>query len=108
MTIQSNAEVASQCATQIASGAIEISSVTRGTKDSSSEYTGNTDASTYIDKEASYSSQIVEQITQFVSLVQSVASEFDDMLWETMVDKVEISHNHIVTFTLKNGSEVVV
>lgn len=35
-------------------------------------------------------------------------SEFDDMLWETMVDKVEISHNRIVTFTLKNGSEVVV
>ena len=77
MTIQSNAEVASQCATQIASGAIEISSVTRGTKDSSSEYTGNTDASTYIDKEASYSSPIAEQITQLVSLVQSVASEFE-------------------------------
>lgn len=35
-------------------------------------------------------------------------SEFDDMLWETMVNKVEISHNRIVTFTLKNGSEVVV
>nr|AAR83183.1 unknown [Streptococcus pyogenes] len=29
------------------------------------------------------------------------------MLWETVVDKVEICQNRIVTFTLKNGSEVV-
>ena len=48
--------------------------------------------------------EFLESLTQQSELI----SEFDDMLWETMVDKVEISHNRIVTFTLKNGSEVVV
>lgn len=33
--------------------------------------------------------------------------EFDELLWETMVDKVEICQNRIVTFTLKDGREVV-
>ena len=35
-------------------------------------------------------------------------SEFDELLWETMVKMVEISHNSIITFTLINGSKVVV
>lgn len=34
-------------------------------------------------------------------------SEFDDLLWETMVDKINVSHNRKVTFKFKNGSEVV-
>ena len=33
--------------------------------------------------------------------------EFDELLWETMVDKVEICQNRIVNFTLKDGREVV-
>ncbi|VTY18504.1 recombinase family protein [Streptococcus agalactiae] len=34
-------------------------------------------------------------------------SEFDELLWETMVDKVEILSNRTVFFKFKNGCEVV-
>ena len=52
--------------------------------------------------------QTLKEFLGTLNQQSELISEFDDMLWETMVDKVEISHNRIVTFTLKNGSEVVV
>ena len=77
MTIQSNSSAASQAANQISTGASGITNVTSGTKDGDSVYNGNNDASTYIDKESTYSGQIAGQLTQFVSLVHSMASEFE-------------------------------
>ncbi|SQF14124.1 site-specific recombinase [Streptococcus pyogenes] len=47
--------------------------------------------------------EFLETLNQQSELI----SEFDELLWETVVDKVEICQNRIVTFTLKNGSEVV-
>lgn len=47
--------------------------------------------------------EFLEKLNHQVELI----SEFDELLWETVVDKVEICHNRIVTFTLRNGSEVV-
>lgn len=47
--IQSDASVASTCATAIQSGASGITAVGAPTKDSNSDYSGNSDASTYID-----------------------------------------------------------
>ncbi|WP_025196449.1 TIGR04197 family type VII secretion effector, partial [Streptococcus agalactiae] len=47
------------------------------TKDSNSDYSGNSDASTYIDGEASSSSQIAEKINEFIALIHSTVNEFE-------------------------------
>lgn len=51
-----------------------------------------------------------KELQAFLDTLKSqecLVSEFDELLWETTVEKVEICHNSKVTFTLKNGSEVV-
>ena len=48
--IQSNASVASTCATAIQSGASGITAVGKVTKDESSQYSGQTSADLYIDE----------------------------------------------------------
>ncbi|HEN9077823.1 TPA: TIGR04197 family type VII secretion effector [Streptococcus agalactiae] len=76
--IQSDASVASTCATAIQSGASGITAVGAPTKDSNSDYSGNSDASTYIDGEASSSSsQIAEKINEFIALIHSTVNEFE-------------------------------
>ncbi|HGC8160996.1 TPA: TIGR04197 family type VII secretion effector [Streptococcus agalactiae] len=73
--IQSDASVASTCATAIQSGASGITAVGAPTKDSNSDYSGNSDASTYIDGEASSSSQIAEKINEFEAIDQKISQE---------------------------------
>ncbi|HHU5230649.1 TPA: TIGR04197 family type VII secretion effector [Streptococcus agalactiae] len=75
--IQSDASVASTCATAIQSGASGITAVGAPTKNSNSDYSGNSDASTYIDGEASSSSQIAEKINEFIALIHSTVNEFE-------------------------------
>ncbi|HEN6863955.1 TPA: TIGR04197 family type VII secretion effector [Streptococcus agalactiae] len=75
--IQSDASVASTCATAIQSGASGITAVGAPTKDSNSDYSGNSDASTYIDGEASSSSQIAEKINEFIAFIHSTVNEFE-------------------------------
>lgn len=51
-----------------------------------------------------------KELQAFLDTLKSqecLVSEFDELLWETTVEKVEICHNSKVTFTLKNGSEAV-
>ncbi|WNZ94056.1 TIGR04197 family type VII secretion effector [Streptococcus iniae] len=77
--IQSDASVASDLATGIQSGASGITAVTAPTKDSSSDYSGNTDAASHIDNELMYSGQIAGKINEFIGLIHSTASEFEAM-----------------------------
>ena len=77
MQIQSSSEAASQCATEISNGANGINDASSGNKDNVSNYNGNNDASMCIDKERQYSQQVASQIQQFVSMIHSVASEFE-------------------------------
>ncbi|HGI4026730.1 TPA: TIGR04197 family type VII secretion effector [Streptococcus agalactiae] len=75
--IQSDASLASSCATSIQTGANGITSVGKATKDSDSQYSGQTSASLYIDNEASKSGSIAGKLTEFIGLIHSTASEFE-------------------------------
>ncbi|HEL1585874.1 TIGR04197 family type VII secretion effector [Streptococcus suis] len=75
--IQSNSQIASQVATGIATSASNISGIGMATKDGVSSYNGNNDASTHISREKDYSTQVSHKLVEFVSLVQSMAAEFE-------------------------------
>ncbi|MFI3886556.1 TIGR04197 family type VII secretion effector [Streptococcus parauberis] len=75
--IQSDASVASASATSIQSGASGITAVGKATKDSDSQYSGQTSAASYIDSEASKSTSIAGKLTEFIGLIHSTASEFE-------------------------------
>ncbi len=54
--------------------------------------------------------QQLGEITKFIETLsqkERLVTEFDDLLWKTTVDRVEICRNCITTFTFKNGSKVV-
>lgn len=74
--IQSNASTASTHASSLMTGANALSSVSIATKDTSSEYPGNSTASEKLDQEATIGGQIASRATEFIGLVQSVATEF--------------------------------
>ena len=57
--------------------------------------------------EAARHQKDLKEFLETLNQQSGLISEFDDLLWETMVDKVNVSHNRKVTFKLKNGSEVV-
>ncbi|MBM7643058.1 TIGR04197 family type VII secretion effector [Streptococcus loxodontisalivarius] len=76
-TIQSNASSAQASATAISSGSAGIGAVSSGSKDSNSSYSGKGTMDGAIDNEAFYSHQVSEQISQFVSFVHAMASEFE-------------------------------
>lgn len=57
--------------------------------------------------EASRHQKDLKEFLETLNQQSELIIEFDELLWETRVDKVEICQNRIVTFTLKNGREVV-
>ena len=57
--------------------------------------------------EAACHQKDLKEFLETLNQQSELISEFDELLWESVVDKVEICQNRIVTFTLKNGSEVV-
>lgn len=57
--------------------------------------------------EAARHQKDLKEFLETLNQQSELISEFDELLWETIVDKVEICQNCIVNFTLKNGSEVV-
>lgn len=77
MRIESNTETAREVASKIANTAEGIIGVSRPTKDSTSSYHGNNDAKSHIGYEADYNSQAAAKLQEFVSLVQSMAAEFE-------------------------------
>lgn len=77
MTIESNTITAGQAATAISHAASGITGVGGPTKDGTSSYNGNNDAKSHIGYEADYSSQAAAKLNEFVSLVHSMAAEFE-------------------------------
>lgn len=75
--IESNTALASSIASGIANGASSISGVSAAKPDGNSSYYGNNDAALHIGREASYSDQVAAKFSEFVGLVQSIASEFE-------------------------------
>ncbi|MCK1247864.1 TIGR04197 family type VII secretion effector [Streptococcus uberis] len=77
--IQSDASVASTCATAIQTGASGITAIGKASKDDSSQYSGQTSADLYIENEASKSGEIADKLIEFIGLIHSTASEFEAM-----------------------------
>lgn len=77
MTIQSNKTTPSMCATGLSSSAAGVNTGGKVTVDGSSSIAGNGTLANHINTESSYANSVASNILQFVSLIQSVASEFD-------------------------------
>ncbi|MFU2181719.1 TIGR04197 family type VII secretion effector [Streptococcus pluranimalium] len=77
MSIESNSATAGDIATGITHSAAGILAVETARKDGTSSYHGNTDAHSHIGYEQDYSSQASGKLNDFVTLVQSMAAEFE-------------------------------
>ena len=92
MTIQSNQTTPSICATTLMSAAAGIGTGGEITEDDSSIITGYDTLKTSMSTESSNSNSVASSITQFVSLIQGVANDFqvlDDLLSQQIADNQE-------------------
>lgn len=77
MGIQSNSSTAGTHAQNIMNAANGIPSYNTVSKDGTSSFAGNTQASSNIDKEQSNANSINEQLKAFIANVHTIASEFE-------------------------------
>lgn len=94
--IESNSNIASMYASNIQSGVSSLEGVNPAKKDGVSQYDGNTAASHSIDNTVNYTHQVASKISEFMTLLHSVASEFEttDNCLSSSISSSSSTHFH--------------